>query len=150
MLWPSRESFTLSLGLPQSHKLLEPNVPANFHMHWDSYQTDSGLSASEHRNRPFMHWKVVSHILLATRLMVLRYWKSALAHNLSNVERMVDHNHAFACILMMNGMRHEAIEYLEEIFSQPVQSIIAFDYCIKMYCYLLYVLLTFCLCVNPL
>lgn len=100
----------LPLGMPQSHKLLKPNVPASFDMHRNSYQTNFCSSASKHWDRPFISYApsgCLQHTV-AARLMILRNWKSALAHNISDVERMVDHTHAFECILVMNCMKHEA------------------------------------------
>lgn len=55
-----------------------------------------------------MHQPVVSHLLLAARLMMLRNWKSVLAHDLSDVERIVDHNYFFERILAMNAMKYKA------------------------------------------
>lgn len=56
---------------------------------------------------PSRYRQVITYILLAAHLMIPRTWKSTLALNISDVERTVDHNYAFECILALNVMKHE-------------------------------------------
>lgn len=74
------------------------------------------------------HKSVVFHILLAAHLMILRN----LAPNLSDLERMVDHNYTFKLILVMNAMKLEAFSKSWSIWTARARPVTKCILCISL------------------